>query len=312
MASNYQLAPNKVEEEWLEAIDRDPFNIRHVRVQTRTLCLAALTRNGNTIRYIRDKNNEYCEIAVKNNPLSLEFIPYPTFELCVMAANLNPTAGRFVNRNRLTSKEFYDFQMMIIRKSSMNLRHIVDPDREVIIRALENTGSALAFVKDPDEELCRIAVANWPWAIRYVKNQTPELQKLAYDKEPLTEPFFEKLNTSSNDTEKISQPDAIPTNEQTVHTLTRIQPDNSIDTMERIKKAREKRNGSEKLVGMLKHIISEDLNRAELNGTLDYNYVKRYKIKPEWIDSAHRGLVPLFEELDIVKEGQYLVVTIKQ
>jgi hypothetical protein len=67
---------------WLAAVNRNGYALEHVKEQTDEICLAAVNQNGNALLFVEEQTEEICIAAVKQDGYALEYVDEQFQEVC--------------------------------------------------------------------------------------------------------------------------------------------------------------------------------------------------------------------------------------
>ena len=186
----------QTEEVCQAAVERQPWNLRHVQKQTTDICLAAVRADCWTIRDADPSvlDERICLEAVKQNGLVLMSIPLKsrTYAVCMAAVEnnglmLGMVPPLLLDREicetavRQNAKALY-----LVPKTFMDealCLHAVEADgwalkfvppallsRRLILAAVSQNGQVLRMVTEQDREICEAAVHDSPDAISFVRS----------------------------------------------------------------------------------------------------------------------------------------------
>lgn len=91
---------NQTEELCYLAIGIDVCALKHVRKQTREICLFAM-RHPHALEYVKDQTYEICLMAIRQEGCALKYVKNQTYELCLMAVKQNGCALQYVKNQTL-------------------------------------------------------------------------------------------------------------------------------------------------------------------------------------------------------------------
>ena len=69
-----EILVSRTEEEHLETVKQNGYNLQHVKKQTEAICLEAVKENGYSLPYVKKQTEAICLEAVKEDAYSLQYV----------------------------------------------------------------------------------------------------------------------------------------------------------------------------------------------------------------------------------------------
>jgi hypothetical protein len=151
-------------------------------LQTRNMCIQALSFDGSLIKYVNEKyqnDNSLTSFSTESlqvwKPLKLRSLAKWTKNrersFVKSSLSLNPDDLQYIE------KQTREMCLIAVKKEGTSLRWVKEQTNDVCLEAVKQDGKALEFVKIQTNEICLEAVKQWQGAIFHVKNQTLNMCK---------------------------------------------------------------------------------------------------------------------------------------
>lgn len=154
----------------VEAVLKDPYDIRFIEDPAKSVQLAAVSKWGNSIQYIKNPDKDVQFSAVHCSPEAVKYIENPNKDIQFEAVSASGSTIRFIK------SPDKDVQLAAVRRNGTAIQYITNPDKDVQLAAVRNTGLALKYIKNPDKDPQLAAVRKDGKMIQYIGNPCKDAQ----------------------------------------------------------------------------------------------------------------------------------------
>lgn len=148
----------------MAAIKRNPLAIKSIKIkQTEELCLAAVTKDGTMLRYVDNKTARICVAAIVQNMNAFKYIKTEDYSY-----HKHPVPG---DPPHITRLEYMKIAEIVLKHNGRMIRFV---DREeqterLCLIAVKQNGIALKYAQNKTKDVCHEAIKQNPSAVKYIR-----------------------------------------------------------------------------------------------------------------------------------------------
>ena len=160
----------------LEAIKRNPWVIEYIETPSEKVQLAAVERRGNAIKHIKHPFDSVKVAAVKAWGPAIKYIEDQSEEIKLIAAQF---CNKYDSAIPYIKDPSPEVKLAAVRADGSNIKYFDNPSEEMQLKVITSNSLSIQDTKDPSYELQLAAVKRDPKAIQFIKNPSEDLAIMA-------------------------------------------------------------------------------------------------------------------------------------